>query len=293
MKKRFSFQMLVSACIFSSALLFTACNAAPKKDVGLQLYSLRDLINKDVPGILDSVGKVGYTFVEAASYGDGKFYGMDPVAFKELCEKNGLKFLSSHTSHDCPDDLSDAATWEWWTQCIDAHAAAGVKYIVQPSMGGKAYASLEGLKKYCEYFNKVGEMCNAKGIRFGYHNHSGEFKEMDGKKIYDIMLESTDPKNVMFEIDLYWAVEGGVNPVDYFKKYPGRFELWHVKDVKEIGASGKMDFKTIFENAKGSGMNYIIVEQEAYSMPQIQSVKASYDYLKNAEFVKKDYSKNK
>lgn len=293
MKKRFSLRMLVSTCIFSGAMLFTACYAAPKKDIGLQLYSLRDLIGKDVPGILDSVGKVGYTNVEAASYGDGKFYGMEPAAFKALCKKKGLNFISSHCGHDCPEDLSDAATWAWWKQCIDAHAAAGVKFLVQPSMGGKAYESEAGLLKYCKYFNKIGEMCNAKGIRFGYHNHSGEFKEFNGTKMYDIMLKNTDPKNVMFEIDLYWAVEGGVNPVDYFKKYPGRFMLWHVKDVKEIGASGKMDFKTIFENAKGSGMNYIIVEQEAYSMPEIQSVKASHDYLMKSDFVKKDYSKNK
>ncbi|MDD2525304.1 MAG: sugar phosphate isomerase/epimerase [Bacteroidales bacterium] len=293
MKKRFSFRMLVSTCIFSGAMLFTACNAAPKKDIGLQLYSLRDLIGKDVPGILDSVGKVGYTSVEAASYGDGKFYGMEPAAFKALCKKNGLNFVSSHCGRDCPDDLSDEATWAWWKQCIDAHAAAGVKFLVQPSMGGKAYQSEEGLLQYCKYFNKIGEMCNEKGILFGYHNHSGEFKEFNGVKIYDIMLKNTNPKNVMFEIDLYWAVEGGVNPVDYFKQYPGRFKLWHVKDVKEIGASGKMDFKTIFENAKGSGMNYIIVEQEAYSMPQIQSIKASHDYLMKSDFVKKKYTNNK
>lgn len=286
--------LLVRMMILSFAVLglvFTSCGKS-EKEVGLQLYSLRDLIGKRPVGdVLDSVGTIGYKFVEAASYGDGKFYGMDPVQFKELCEKNGLAFISSHTGHDCPDDLSDAETWKWWEQCIDAHAKAGCKYLVQPWMGGKGYGSLEGLKQYCEYFNKVGEMCNAKGIRFGYHNHSGEFKDIDGQKIYDFMLNNTDPKKVMFEIDLYWATKGGVDPVDYFKKYPGRFELWHVKDVKEIGASGEMNFKKIYDNYNGCGVQYMIVEQEDYSYPYLESVRKSFEYLNNAEFVKASYSK--
>jgi sugar phosphate isomerase/epimerase len=149
------------------------------------------------------------------------------------------------------------------------------------------YESLDGLKRYCDYFNAVGEKCNAAGIRFGYHNHSGEFKALNGQTIYDYMLKNTDPKKVMFEMDLYWITEGGKNPVDYFKAYPGRFELWHVKDKRELGGSdAKMNFKPIFENAKVAGMKKFIVEVEEFNSNPIDGVKQSLEFLQKADYVK-------
>jgi sugar phosphate isomerase/epimerase len=229
---------------------------------------------------------MGYTFVEPAGYRDGKFYGMDPVEFKALCEKNGMHVLSSHTSHDLPDSTNYEETMAWWDQCIDAHVAAGAKYIVQPSMGRSAYESIENIGKWCAYFNEVGEKCNAKGIRFGYHNHSNEFTTVFGDTIlYDFMLQNTDPAKVMFQLDLYWCVEGGKNPVDYFNKYPGRFELWHIKDKEEIGASGMMDFASIWAARDVSGMKYGIVEVEKYNFDQFTSCAKSYEFLNNAEYI--------
>jgi len=164
---------------------------------------------------------------------------------------------------------------------------AGAKFIVQPSMGRDAYQSLEGIKKYCDYFNKVGEKCAAKGIKFGYHNHSGEFTTLyDSIPLYDHMLKNTDPKKVFFQLDLYWCVEGKKNPVDYFKKYPGRFILWHIKDKEEIGASGQMDFASMWAAAKISGMKYGIVEVERYNFDQFTSCQKSIEFLNNAPFVK-------
>ena len=268
-------------------LTFVSCEKhIPKKEIGLQLYSLRDSIFKDVPGTLSKVGKMGYTFVEAASYRDGKFYGMDPVEFRNLCEKNGLKFLGSHTGRDLPDSANYAETMAWWDQCIDAHAAAGVKWIVQPFMGNVGYESLAGLKKYCDYFNLVGEKCKAKGIMFGYHNHDKEFStKIDSITVYDFMLQNTDPVKVMFQIDLYWCVIGGKNPVDYFKNYPGRFYLWHIMDEKEIGINGKVDFAAIWPHLAESGMKYGIVEVERYNYEPFESCRMSLDYLNNASFV--------
>ncbi len=249
--------------------------------LGLQLYSVRDAMKKDPKATVAKVGAMGFTFVEAAGFSDGKFYGMEPLVFKKLCEDNGLQFLGSHTGKDLPSDADWDKTMAWWDMSIDAHAAAGVKWIVQPWMSKEGYNSLEGLKKYIKYFNAVGEKCNAKGIKFGYHNHSDEFKTVfDGKPIYDWMLELTDPEKVMFELDLYWIVEGGKNPIDYFKKYPGRFMLWHIKDKEELGASGNMDFKAIFANKEKAGVQYGIVEVERYNFDPLISCQKSLDYLK-------------
>ena len=286
MKKRnlISFVLLIAVTGFLSTV-FISCT--PKKNIGLQLYSIRDSIRKDVPAAIEKVGLMGYTFVEPAGYADGKFYGMEPAAFKALCEKNGLKVLSSHTGQALPDSANWEKIMAWWDACIDAHVAAGAKYIVQPFMGGDVYGSLEILKKYCDYFNLIGEKCNAKGIRFGYHNHDKEFStQIDGQTLYDFMLTNTDPAKVMFQLDLYWCVEGGKNPVDYFNKYPGRFVSWHIKDKEELGASGKMDFAAIWAAAPQSGMKYGVVEVEEYNFDEFTSCQKSLDFLNAAEYVR-------
>jgi|WetSurMetagenome_2_1015567.scaffolds.fasta_scaffold01251_9 sugar phosphate isomerase/epimerase len=265
-------------------------SATPKgvtrKNIGLQLYSIRDSIRRDVPAAIEKVAKMGYKFVEPAGYADGKIYGMDPVAFKDLCDKNGMFVLCAHVSQPAPTPENWDKTMAWWDVCIDAHVKAGCKFLVQPSMGGDAYKDLNSLKRYCDYFNAVGEKCKAKGLRFGYHNHDKEFStKLEGQTIYDYMLTHTDPSKVMFEMDLYWVVEGGANPVDYFKKYPGRFELWHIKDKEEIGASGMMDFAAIWAEAKVSGMQYGVVEVERYNFDQYTSCKKSIDFLNAAPYV--------
>jgi len=285
MKKRNLIAIAIMIAITGSlSTLFTSCKTG--KNIGLQLYSIRDSINKDVPAAIEKVAKMGYTFVEPAGYRDGKFYGMDPVAFKELCAKNGMLVLSSHTSRPLPDSTNYAETMAWWETAIDAHLAAGAKFIVQPSMGRSAYESIASLKKWCDYFNEVGAMCNAKGIRFGYHNHDKEFTTVHGDTImYDFMLQNTDPAKVMYQLDLYWCVEGGKNPVDYFNKYPGRFELWHIKDKEEIGASGMMDFESIWAAKEVSGMKYGIVEVEKYNFDQFTSCQKSIEFLNEADYV--------
>jgi len=210
--KKWSFTTLffvgVLAVVFQS---FTLLNFKPKdKFVGLQLYSVRDEMKKDPQATVVKVGEMGYDFVEAAGFNDGKFYGMDPLVFKKLCEDNGLQFLGSHTGQNVPDDTNWDKTMAWWDMAIDAHAAAGVKWIVQPWMSQEGYTSLDGLKRYIKYFNAVGEKCKAKGIEFGYHNHDKEFTTvLEGKPVYDWMLELSNPDNVMFQLDLYWITQGG------------------------------------------------------------------------------------
>jgi sugar phosphate isomerase/epimerase len=257
------------------------------KDIGLQLWSVREDMNNDPKATLEKLGQMNYRFVEAAGYRDGKFYGMEPAEFKALVEANNLRFLSSHTGQDVPDSANWDNTMAWWDTCIQAHKDAGVQYIVQPWMGKVGYSSLEGLQRYVEYFNAVGEKCRDAGIVFGYHNHADEFKELEGVVIYDYMLENTDPDKVMFQMDVYWVNEGGADPVDYFNRYPGRFTLLHIKDKAELGENGVMNFQPIFENAEKAGMEHYIVEVEQYNYEPIESVRRSAEYLMAADYVKR------
>jgi len=284
-KVKFNCMLLV---LLAASVLPFACKKSigPKKSIGLQLYSLRDSMKTNPVKTIEEVGKIGYAFVEPAGYSKGTFYDMSPAEFKAVVEKNGMTVLSSHTGMPVPDSAHWDAAMAWWDTCITAHAQAGAKYIVQPFMDSVGYQSLAGLKRYCDYFNAVGEKCLAQGIRFGYHNHSEEFKPVEGQVIYDYMLQNTDSAKVFFQMDLYWIKEGGANAIEYFKNYPKRFVSWHVKDSLEVGASGKMDFKTIFENAGLAGMKYYVVEQEAFTKTPYEGVKQSFDFLNSAEYVK-------
>ena len=273
--------MLLSALIF-----FNSCSPAePENGIGLQLYSVRADMSEDPVATIEKVGAMGYDFVESAGYKDGKIYGMDPEDFNALVEENGMKYLGAHSGQSIPD----SGTWEvlmpWWDECIATHKAAGAKYIVQPSMGKSAYASLAGLADYCAYFNAVGEKCNAAGLKFGYHNHAGEFNELEGEVIYDYMLENTDPENVFFQIDLYWINEGNAIAAEYFEKYPGRFSSFHIKDEKELGESGEMDFVSLLALADQAGAKYHVVEVERYNFEPLVSVEKSLQYLKEIKFI--------
>ena len=151
---------------------------------------------------------------------------------------------------------------------------------------------MEELSQYCDYYNQIGEKCNAAGIKFGYHNHNFEYKEIEDQIMYDYMLENTDPDKVFFQMDVYWTKQGGYDPVEYFNNYPNRFKLLHIKDEKELGGSDSvMDFDNLFKNIDQSGVEYLIVEVEHYNFEPLESIKMSIDYLLNNENVKAKYSK--
>jgi len=289
-KTNISFVAMCLMLAVIASFCFSSCSTTPKKskkEIGIQLWSVRDDMKNDPAGTIKKLGEIGYSYVEAAGYSDGKFYGIEPAAFKSLLEENGMTMKGSHTGPNLPEEGEWDQVMQWWDQCIADHKAAGAEWIVKPSMGAEAYRSLDTLKMYCDYFNSVGEKCNQAGIRFGYHNHNHEFEtQLDGHTVYDFLVENTDPDKVMFELDLYWIQQGGKNAVDYFNKYPGRFELYHVKDEKELGASGTMDFKPDFDMAEKSGMKHYIVEVEQYNYDPLVSVQKSYDFLNNAEYAK-------
>lgn len=276
---------LIWSLLFALIMTTTIGAQTRQKEIGLQLWSVREDMQKDAAKTIATIGQMGYSFVEAAGYADGQFYGMSPLQFKQLLNENSLQFLSSHAGHPLPEPDQWEATMKWWDTCIEAHAKAGVKYIVQASMDKKGYGSLDDLKRYCDYFNAIGEKCNANGIRFGYHNHDKEFNTINGTVRYDYMLLNTDPAKVMFQLDLYWIMKGGKDALSYFTTYPGRFELWHVKDEKELGESGLMDFEPIFKAAAQSGVKHIIVEVERYNYTPLESVQKSLDFLFEADYV--------
>ena len=255
------------------------------KTIGLQLYTVRDKIQQDLKSTLEKVAQIGYNSVEAAGYNvsDGTFYGIAPKAFTDLLNSMGIPLHSSHTVFEL-----DSAE-----KVIGDAAAAGAKYIIYPYLSDQYRTNLDGWKATAEKFNKIGEMAKNNGIKFGYHNHAFEFEKMEDQIPMDLLINQTDPSLVTFEMDTYWVTRGGYNPVDYFKKYPGRFELWHIKDMVKTEdmffapvGSGRMDFASIFAEKKTAGMTYFFVEQDSFKdMDPMESIEISYKYLSESKFL--------
>ncbi|OJZ06648.1 MULTISPECIES: sugar phosphate isomerase/epimerase family protein [Sphingobacterium] len=295
MKRRTLIGTLVAGCMMLAVSPTFAQQKAAKKEIGLQLYSVREEIGKNAnfDQILQKISALGYTGVEAAGYKDGKLYNLSPQEFKAKVEKAGMKVISSHATKTLSEkELSSGDFTEslkWWDECIATHKAAGMKYIVTPWMD--VPKTLKDLETQCRYLDAVGAKCRQQGIIYGYHNHSHEFRKVEDKVMYDYMLEHTNPENVFFEMDVYWAVMGQVSPVDYFNKYAGRFKALHIKDHREIGQSGMVGFDAIFNNSKVAGLQYIFVELEETRNDIYTGLQQSIDYLKKASFVKASYLK--
>ncbi len=285
MSNRREFLLTTAAFAAATMILPMAACAQEKKVIGLQLYTVRDKIQQDLKSTLEKLAKIGYNSVEAAGYSatDGTFYGMAPKAFAELLNGLGMPLTSSHTVFEL-----DSAE-----KVIADAASTGAKYIIYPYLSDQFRTNLDGWKTTAEKFNKMGEIAKKNGIKFGYHNHAFEFDKMEDQVPYDILLTQTDPSLVTFELDLYWATRGGHNPIDLFKKYPGRFDLWHVKDMVKTDdmffapvGSGRMDFAAIFAEKKTAGMKYFYVEQDSFKdMDSLESVEISFNYLSQAKFL--------
>ena len=233
---------------------------------GLALYTVRDAM-KDARATLEKVAQAGYVNVESAGYDNGKFYNLSPADFKSLLTEMKLTPISAHQS---------SVTFENVDQQIADLKAAGFQYFVVPipPMGlfgheGGKMTMKGGAKNLAQILDKLGEKCAAAGLQLLYHNHDFEFvKDADGVVPIEYLLENCNPKYVNFQMDLYWVTKAGADPVAYFKRYPGRFKIWHVKDMDDQGrfapvGNGKIDFKRILENKKLSGMQYYFVEQDA------------------------------
>ena len=289
-------KLLFWALAFVAMAACAPKEAAPvKKDMCVQMYSARSILNNgNYAELLKTIAQMGYTAVETASYDDGLIYGDTPEVFKEKVEAAGMKPLSAHVSRSLTREEIDkgdfTAALEWWDKCIETHVKAGMKYLVTPWIG--LQPSLQDLQVYCDYLNEVGRRCKAAGLQYGYHNHAYEFEKVEGKVMFDYMLENTDPELVFFQMDVYWTVIGKASPVDYFHRYPGRFRMLHIKDEWEVGQSGMVGFDAIFKNAEKAGLQDFVVEIERYKHDDILvSFRESADYLLQAPFVAPSYSK--
>ncbi|HXH98759.1 MAG TPA: sugar phosphate isomerase/epimerase [Sphingobacteriaceae bacterium] len=265
----------------------------PRKKIGLQLYTLRDSIGKDVSGVIEKVAKVGYDYVETYGYTkESKYWGLDPKAFNSLLKANNLKAPSGHYGLDL---FLSTGKDEELKSYIDAANIVEHTYITVPYLGAKIRENLDDYKKIAHNLNKAGEICKRSGLKLAYHNHDFEFKQFDKGNGFDILLNETDPSLVGFELDLYWVVRGGHDPISLFKKNPGRFVMWHVKDMDKLNpkmnteiGNGSINFKTIFDNVKASGAKYMFVEQENNYVPEpFASIAKSAKYIKKDLFLMK------
>jgi len=191
------------------------------KNVGVQLYTVRDQISKDPRGVIQKIGAIGYKEVESFGYNNGKYFGLTAKEFADLVKQNNLTHPSGHYG------LGNLSTWD---QAIEDAITAGQKYMVLAYLAENDRKSIDDYKKHAASFNTAGEKCKKAGLQFAYHNHDFEFKEMDGQMGYDVLMKETDANLVKFEMDIYWVSKAGHDPIALFKAHPKRFPLWHVKD---------------------------------------------------------------
>ncbi len=257
-----------------------AAQKGKAKALGLQLYTLRDTIVQDPKGILQKVASYGYQELEAYSYSDGKIFGMDYTEFCNYAKSLKMKVTSGHYGFD----LIKGDTWK---KAVDDAKKNGQDFMVVPYLQESDRKTIDQYKTICANLNAAGEVCNAAGVRFQYHNHAFEFDTIEGQIPYDVMLKELDPKKVGMELDLFWVVNAGKDPVKYFEAYPGRFEQWHIKDMNKADkmkntaiGSGKIDFKNLLTKAKLAGLKHAYVEQETYDGAPIDEVGKSAVYLK-------------
>jgi sugar phosphate isomerase/epimerase len=300
----FALTGLLSKQIFSAGLFSKHNNAWP---IGLQLYTLGELMTTDPKGTLQKLSAIGFKEVESAGSQKGNFYGFKSKEFATMVKDAGMNWRSAHvggapfsveqimkmakTAEDSariqkmgerfkngPKPLNLKENYQ---ELADAAAEGGLSYLVCSSI---PVSTLDEIKTAVDVFSKAGEACKKAGVQFAYHNHTSEFDEVEGHRPFDYILSNTDKDMVKMELDLAWATKANQDPVNLFKLHPQRFPLWHVKDLDkttknptEVGA-GIVDFKRIFDNAKESGMKYFFVEQDGAPQP-IQNVTNSFNYL--------------
>ena len=313
-------EFLKTAGTFAAGSLVVPIGCAPKKsseeaaekaapaktkEIGIQLYTLRDQIDADgIEAILKKVADAGYKWIEPYGYEERKFLKKTPGEFQNICADLGMSVPSVHSVTEVSSSGGKDAIIDQMKTTADDAIALGSKYLVWAFLKPEERTSMDDYKRHVETWNQFGEICKEAGIQFAYHNHDFEFQKFEGESEYpyDLIMRETDHDNVKFEMDLFWVSIAGQDPVEWFKKDPGRFHLWHVKDmVKEedkyvvedldrffapVG-KGVIDFKRIFDARQSSGMKYFFVEQDfcKQGISPLDNIKISWNYLNNADFV--------
>lgn len=248
---------------------------------GVQLYSVRDDMKKDPMGTLKQVSGMGYKYVEHANYVDRKFYGYSAADFKKVLDDLGLQMKSGHTVMGKAHwDESKQEFTDLWKYTVEDAAIVGQEFVISPWLDDSYRKTADDLKRYMEVFNKSGKLCKKSGMRFGYHNHDFEFSQkLDGVKVFDLILQNTDPSLVAQQLDIGNMYHAGGIALDIMKQYPGRFQSMHVKDEIKAEKAGEMGgayestilgkgvipVKEVIDLGKKSGgTTHFIIEQESY-----------------------------
>jgi sugar phosphate isomerase/epimerase len=256
-------------------MFLKSCTSASGKveNVGVQLYTFRKEMLEDTIGTLKKIASLGIKQIETARSEKGNYYGLTPKEMKNACADLGMTLRSGHVHID-----------DQWKQSLDDAVESGQEYLICSTMPTEGQ-TVDNYKTVAEAFNKAGEECKKLGIKFGYHNHEYEFESENGKILYDVLLDNTQADLVHMELDLGWVIVGGKNPLDYFSKYPGRFPLWHLKDMDlakkhsvEFG-KGQLDILTMLESKEQSGLKFMFVEQEEYASTPFESMQHNMDFL--------------
>jgi sugar phosphate isomerase/epimerase len=308
--------LLGSSLLIHPVLADTTFFPAGKlKRIGVQLFSIPKLVEKDFAGTMKMLATIGYKEIEffgpypfspsaekerwstvtpALGFNGSGFFGLDAKEVRKILDDNGLTAPSMHsglpTLEHAMGELAEAAN------------ILGAKYVILPS--AQTQPDLDGYKKQSEQFNRIGESASSKGIKFAYHNHGNGLQKLNGKLPFDLIMENTDPKKVFFQMDIFWMTAGGVDVVEYLKKFKGRFKLMHVKDMKEKArfsgdggdpdqwmalfphltnaGSGVMDMKSILSQANKSGVDHFIIERDLAPNPG-EDLKKSFEFVTSVE----------
>jgi len=248
---------------------------------GIQLWSVKEALAKDTLGVLKHLSICGYKKIESFEGDKGIFWGMKNTEFKKHMDELGMQLVSAHCDN----------TTNFERKAAEA-AAIGMNYLICPYKGPQK--SLDNFKKFAEEFNACGEIAKKNGIRFAYHNHDYSFVPMEGQVPQDVMMNNTNSDTVDFEMDIYWTVAAGVDPIAYMDKHPGRFKLVHVKDMTKLPkgehescviGKGVIDYKNMLSKVSKRGVKHMIVEQEAYTgTNELDAAKADAAYLKTLKW---------
>jgi sugar phosphate isomerase/epimerase len=271
-------------------ILGFSCSKNEEKTIGIQLWTVHEALNENFDATIKIVTDIGYKRLEGYGYRDGKFFDKTPKEIKRYFSDMGVQMTSTHT--DIPW-IEDNAIWNYCNRAMADAAEAGCKWLIQPYYQIKREQGIDGVKRLADHYNRCGTIAKANGIKFGYHNLTHEFEELDGEIPYEVLLNYTDKDTVSFQIDTVQLVTAGYTCHEYIQQFPGRFGTWHIKDTPagrkgdstDLG-KGVVDFKGIFDYAELAGMEDYFVEQEDFDRHWTECLKHDYDFLNHASFVK-------
>lgn len=271
-RRNFLFQ---AGALAAGSMFLKSCTSASGKveNAGVQLYTFRNEMLADATGTLKKIAALGIKQIESARSEKGHYYGLTPKEIKQVCADLGMTLRSGHVQ------INDQ-----WKQTMVEAVESGQEYLICSTMPTEGQTA-GNYKIVADAFNKAGEECKNLGIKFGYHNHEYEFETENGQVLYDVLLDNTEAELVHMELDLGWVIVGGKDPLDYFSKYPGRFPLWHLKDMDlakkhsvEFG-KGQLDILAMLKNKEQSGLKFLFVEQEEYASTPFESMEFNMRYL--------------